>query len=91
MFSEGEDFIVLSESVQTFPSGFDSGTLNFTTMALLDEVIESPEVYRVLLSSPDPNVTITSDVVQITIGDANLSQFMLLNFHRVLIRIPDAN
>lgn len=43
-------------------------------MVLLDDVIESPEVYMVLLYSADPNVVVTNDFVQITIGDANVGK-----------------
>lgn len=53
----------------------ENGTLCLRTVALLDDVIESPEVYRVFLNSSDPAVTITSGSVQITIGDANIGKY----------------
>lgn len=75
-FVEGVDFEALdpSELTQTFPAGLENGTLCLTTLAMPDDVIESPEVFRVLLNSSDPAVTITRDSVQVTIGDANIGK-----------------
>lgn len=40
----------------------------------MDDVVESPEIYQVLLESTDSAVTITRNFVQITIGDVNAGE-----------------
>lgn len=67
LISENDDFMVPVFEVATFPSGNTSGSVCLSLLIILDDRMEDPEVFMVVIKSNDQAVRISDDTAMITI------------------------